>query len=153
MSTNALTQSYTIKEAASLTGLPESTLRYYESIGIIDPIQRGESSKHRVYSEQDLSVLDAIACLSATGMSVADMRQYIKNRDNGIDTADEQAELLETQKRHLVNEAKLLKVRQEYVDLKIAYWHAVKAHKDDDAEAISVEARKLTDVLKQSNRR
>ena len=28
-------------------------LRYYESIGVISPISRGASSKHRVYDEDD----------------------------------------------------------------------------------------------------
>ena len=34
--------------------MPASTLRYYESIGVIAPIGRGETSKHRVYSDGDL---------------------------------------------------------------------------------------------------
>ena len=38
---------YTIKEASQLSGLPSSTLRYYESIGIIQSVARGGSSAHR----------------------------------------------------------------------------------------------------------
>lgn len=34
-----------------ISGLPESTLRYYEQIGIIAPITRDPSSGHRAYSE------------------------------------------------------------------------------------------------------
>jgi len=58
---------HTIKEASELSGLPESTLRYYESIGLIDPINRDPSSKHRVYGEDDINLIIAVACLSATG--------------------------------------------------------------------------------------
>lgn len=36
MSALTAQHTYTIKEAAALTGLPASTLRYYESIGVID---------------------------------------------------------------------------------------------------------------------
>ena len=54
---------YTIKEAAALTGLPASTLRYYESIGVIAPVGRGESSKHRVFTEADLDQLH-VGCVS-----------------------------------------------------------------------------------------
>ena len=32
-----------------ISGLPESTLRYYEQIGIIAPITRDPSSGHRAY--------------------------------------------------------------------------------------------------------
>ena len=55
MSTPKGTQKYAIKEAAKLSGLPESTLRYYETIGLIDSISRDPSSKHRVYSEDDIN--------------------------------------------------------------------------------------------------
>ena len=51
MSTRTTQPAYTIKEAAALTGLPASTLRYYESIRVIAPVSRGASSRHRVYDE------------------------------------------------------------------------------------------------------
>ena len=54
MTTHTVARSYSIKEAAALTGLPSSTLRYYEQIGVIAPISRGASSGHRVYDEDDL---------------------------------------------------------------------------------------------------
>ena len=77
-----------------LTGLPASTLRYYESIGVIAPVSRGASSKHRVYDEDDLDQLMWVACLAATGMSVGDMRQYMANGQLGPDAAGGQIELL-----------------------------------------------------------
>ncbi|MBC7631773.1 MerR family transcriptional regulator, partial [Aeromicrobium sp.] len=68
MSRTTTQRSHTITETAALTGLPASTLRYYETIGVIWPISRGESSKHRVYDEDDLDQLMWVACLAATGM-------------------------------------------------------------------------------------
>ena len=94
MSAPAAQHTYTIKEASALTGLPASTLRYYESIGVIAPISRGASSGHRVYDEDDLDQLMWVACLAATGMSVADMRQYVANGQLGSAAADQQIDLL-----------------------------------------------------------
>lgn len=148
MSTQTTAHTYTIKEASSLTGLPASTLRYYESIGIVDPIERDVSSKQRVYSEEDLGILDAVACLNATGLSLDDMRTYIRNRHRGSEGANTQIQLLTAQKHHLSYEAKLLKVRQQYVDLKIKYWRAVEAGSDTEAQQIGNAARKLADILK-----
>ncbi|MGL4832041.1 MAG: MerR family transcriptional regulator, partial [Propionibacteriaceae bacterium] len=65
---------YSIKDAAALTGLPASTLRYYESVGLIPPVSRGETNGHRSYSESDLTLLHWIACLAASGLSVDHMR-------------------------------------------------------------------------------
>jgi len=141
-------QSYTIKEAAALTGLPASTLRYYETIGVIAPISRGASSRHRVYDEADLDQLMWVACLAATGMSVSDMRQYVANGQLGPSAATDQIELLAEQERRLALEAKQLAVRQRYVRLKIDYWHAVDAGDADRADLLSKEARTLADELK-----
>lgn len=144
--------SYSIKEAATLTGLPASTLRYYETIGVIAPISRGESSKHRVYDDADLDQLMWIACLAATGMSVSDMRTYVRNGLLGADAAREQVELLAAQGRRLALEAEQVTLRQRYVRLKIDYWHAVEAGDTERADLLSTEARALADELKRVRR-
>ena len=141
---------YTINEAAGLTGLPASTLRYYESIGVIAPVVRGESSKHRVFTEADLDQLLWVACLAATGMSVSDMRQYVANGQLGSDAAAEQVALLTAQQKRLALEAEFIKLRQRYVQLKIDYWQAIEAGDNDRAELLSSEARHLADELKQA---
>ena len=148
MSTQTVQRTYTIKEAAALTGLPASTLRYYESIGVISPVGRGESSKHRVYTDEDLDQLIWVACLAATGMSVSDMRQYVANRELGRSGAAEQVELLSAQQARLAVEAKQIVLRQKYVTLKIEYWRAVGVGDDTRAEALADEARGLADELK-----
>ena len=47
---------YTIRQTSLMTGLPESTLRYYESIGMIPPIARDPSSGHRSYNDGDIDL-------------------------------------------------------------------------------------------------
>jgi len=143
---------YTIKEAAGLTGLPASTLRYYESIGVIAPISRGASSKHRLYDEDDLDQLMWVACLAATGMSVSDMRQYIVNGQLGPASAGEQIRLLADQERKLALEREHLAVRQRYVRLKIEYWRAVQAGDAALAESLAAQARELADALKHAKK-
>jgi DNA-binding transcriptional MerR regulator len=150
VSARTSSHTYTIKEAAALTGLPASTLRYYESIGVIAPVGRGESSKHRVFSEGDLDQLLWVACLAATGMSVSDMRQYVANGRLGPSAAAEQVELLAAQQERLAIEAELVALRQQYVRLKIDYWRAVEAGDDERAELLSAQARRLADDLKRA---
>ena len=122
-------QLHTIKEAAELSGLAESTLRYYETIGIIKPISRDSSSKHRLYNEDDINMIIGVACLNATGMSIGDMKTYLSNIKLGKESANDQIELLEIQKNRLNQEARYLKLRRQYVLTKIEYWQAV-AKKD-----------------------
>jgi DNA-binding transcriptional MerR regulator len=144
---------YTIAEAAELTGLPKSTLRYYESIGLLEPVHRDNSSKHRSYTEADIDLAIAVACLSAAGMSIEDMRTYLENRAHGDDAVAEQIELLTAQQHRLRDEAQALRLRQEYIDAKLAYWWAVDAG-DDQARAQMTEcvhaiARQLRTVNKE----
>jgi DNA-binding transcriptional MerR regulator len=152
VSSPTTTRTYTIKEAAALTGLPASTLRYYESIGVIAPISRGASSRHRVYDEGDLDQLMWVACLAATGMSVSDMRAYVANGAIGPSAAREQIGLLAEQERRLAHEAEQVALRRRYVRIKIDYWHAVDAGDDARAELLSGEARTLADDLRRKDR-
>jgi DNA-binding transcriptional MerR regulator len=122
-------QTYTIKETAKLTGLAESNLRYYETIGLIPPVKRGGSSKYRVYTEADVDYIVSIACLSATGLSIDDMKAYLANAEKGEAAATEQIRLLDDQNRKLVEEEHNLKLRQKYLKTKAEYWKAV-ANKD-----------------------
>ncbi len=55
----------------------ESALRYYERIGLIDPVPRDSSSSHRRYAAETVDTLEALACLRSTGMSIDDMRAYL----------------------------------------------------------------------------
>ena len=148
MSSPTTERTYSIREAAALTGLPASTLRYYEQIGVITRIGRGDTSKHRVYTDDDLDQLTWVACLAATGMSVADMRTYVANGRIGPDAAREQIALLSAQHERLEAEADQIALRQRYVRLKISYWKAVDAGDADQVELLGGEARALADQLK-----
>ena len=148
MSARRTQHTYSIKEVAALTGLPASTLRYYETIGVIAPVSRGASSGHRVYDEDDLDRLTAVACLAATGMSVSDMRQYVANAQLGAAAAAGQVDLLTAQERRLAVEAEQVALRQRYVRIKVDYWHAVAAGDTERAELLGAEAGALVDALK-----
>lgn len=67
-------QPLTIQQAAVRTGLSVHTLRYYEKMGLMEPIPRGENG-HRSYHEQDLEWIELIARLRTTGMPIADMQR------------------------------------------------------------------------------
>lgn len=69
---------YSIQQAAELTGMSEHTLRYYERIGLLRAVRRDQSSGHRRYSADDISRMESMACLRATGMSIDQMRRYVE---------------------------------------------------------------------------
>ena len=131
-----------------ISGLPESTLRYYEQIGIIDPIARDPSSSHRVYSDKDIESLTTIACLAATGMPLESMREYLKNRFDGPEGARRQIELLDAQSLRLAAKAEALRIQQAYVSLKSLYWRAIADGHEDEANRILEENKDVIDNVK-----
>lgn len=58
-----------ISDVSKLMKLNSSTLRYYESIGLITDIKRNSSGK-RVYSEEDIKWIEMIGRLRETGMNI-----------------------------------------------------------------------------------
>ena len=139
---------YSIREVAQSSGLPASTLRYYESIGIIRPIHRDASSKQRVYTQDDVDMIDALSCLSATGMSIDDMRSYLVHSKRGKAAAQDEVALLRAQAGRLEAESQYLELRKRYVALKIQYWQALEAGDESRVETIRGHARQLAQELK-----
>ena len=139
-------RTYSIKEA--LVGLPPSTLRYYEDVSVIPAIARDPSSGHRIYTEGDLELLTWVACLSASGMSIADMRDYVRS-GLGVDRdISEFISLLEQQDARLQEEAQIIELRREFLRTKIEYWRAMKSGDAPEAERLDMRARELAERLK-----
>jgi len=73
---------FTIQDVSRRSGLSEPTLRYYEEVGLIGPIDRDGSSGHRRYSSEDVDALQMLACLRAMGMGIEDMRTAASGPDH-----------------------------------------------------------------------
>ena len=85
----------TIQQVAQATGLTPHTLRYYERIGLIHPIQREENTR-RNYTADDLGWIDFLLKLRATGMSIKDMQRYAELQRQGDETLPERVEMLKS---------------------------------------------------------
>jgi DNA-binding transcriptional MerR regulator len=138
-----LTEKYTVQQAAALTGLSEHTLRYYERIGLIKPVQRQQSSGHRRYGTEDLAKLETLACLRATGMPIDQMRRYFELRSRGVEAAAEQQALLLSHLQELHRRIAALQMHMEYVQLKIDYWRAIEEHDEQTAAGKAHKAQEL----------
>ena len=124
----------TIQDASRRSGLSEPTLRYYEEIGLIGPIARDASSGHRRYQDEDLDVLQALACMRALGVGIEDMRVYQANRSRGHEAAAEQRDLLLRHAQRIEAEIAAQYTRLDYLRAKAALWDA-RARGDGAAEA------------------
>lgn len=134
----------TIQQASIAVGMPASTIRYYEKEGIIPEAKR-DAGGRRIYSQEDIDRLVPISCLSATGMSLKNMRLYLSKQagESNEQYAQVRLNILQTQKKELEKQRQLLRVRLRYLQLKAEYWKA-RAEGDNDAAAkLSKQARSL----------
>jgi len=83
----------TIREVVQATGLSAHTLRYYERVSLIHPIDR-EQNSHRRYTSDDVGWIDFLTKLRATGMSIKDMQKYATLQRQGEATLPERVEML-----------------------------------------------------------
>ena len=114
----------TIQEVSRRSGLSEPTLRYYEEVGLVGPVDRDTRSGHRRYADDDLDVLMALACLRALGMGIEDMRTYQANRSRGHEAAAEQRDLLLRHAERIEAEIAAQRSRLDYLRAKAALWDA-----------------------------
>lgn len=66
----------TIGEAASRSGMPPKTIRFYEEIGLIGPAERF-ANQYRAYSEKDVHTLRFIRRARSLGFSLEDIRALL----------------------------------------------------------------------------
>ncbi len=69
---------YTIGIVSQLLGLPPQVLRRYELAGLLEPAR--QSGKNRLYSDQDVAILEEITELSEQGVNAAGIRYIIQIR-------------------------------------------------------------------------
>ncbi len=124
---------FTIQEVSRRSGLSGPTLRYYEEVGLVDPIDRDASSGHRRYRTEDVDVLQALACLRELGVGIEDMRTYQANRARGHAAAAEQRDLLLRHAGRIEAEITAQHTRLDYLREKAALWDA-RARGDATAE-------------------
>ena len=98
-----------IAEVAERTGVPATTLRYYEDIGLLAPAGRTPNG-YRAYSEQDVERLRFITGAKQLDISLDDLRDLVTVWD-GEDCGDVQERMAE------VVSTRLVEAQQRLVDL------------------------------------
>ncbi|MFI6443682.1 MerR family transcriptional regulator [Kitasatospora sp. NPDC050543] len=126
------TPRHTISEVAAASGLSAHTLRWYERIGLLDPVDRTYSGQRR-YSDADLSRLAFLGRLRLTGMSVADMLRYVELVRSGEHTYDDRRELLVAHREEVRQRIADLHATLAVLDLKIEMYSRPTAVKEQSA--------------------
>ena len=118
-------KTYTIQEAAEEMDVSAHTLRYYEKIGLLPAIQRGESGR-RNYTEEDLGWVYWLKLLRESGMSIRAMKRYVEITRAGDHTIDERCTMLEEHRNHLRAQIEKLQGYLERLEQKVEFYQGYK---------------------------
>ena len=83
----------TISEVSQKYGLPADTLRYYEKVGLIPPVNRKESGV-RDYTDGDCGWVEFIKCMRSAGLSIETLTEYVALYRKGNRTLQKRKNLL-----------------------------------------------------------
>jgi len=83
---------------ADRCGMTAHTLRYYERVGLIQPVGRARNG-HRRYTESDAAWLNFLHCMRGTNMPIREMQRYAALREVGDATISSAANCWKSTRR------------------------------------------------------
>ena len=102
-----------IAQVSEQSGISSDTLRYYERIGLIPPVNRNGSGI-RDYSELDVRRVEFVKCMRRAGLPIEVLIEYYGLVQQGDQTIEARKEILKEQRKQLL--ARMAEM-QETLDL------------------------------------
>ena len=84
---------YSIRQVVQRTGIPASTLRFYEAKGLLAPVGRNGNGV-REYTDADLERLGSITCLKNTRMPIEEIRRFMELCGQGDATLQKRRDMV-----------------------------------------------------------
>jgi DNA-binding transcriptional MerR regulator len=110
-----------ITEVSERYSISSDTLRYYERIGLIPPVNRNKSGI-RDYSETDVKRVEFIKCMRSAGLPIEVLVEYIGLVQQGNATIDARKEILKEQRDLLIARMKEMQETLDLLDYKISLY-------------------------------
>lgn len=105
---------FTIGEVAKLNNISKQTLIFYDKEGVFSPSIVDKNNGYRYYTADQLEVLDSVLILKEIGLSLKEIREFLKSRDVNLSI-----EIMKNQKDRILNQIKLLKDKEKRLTRKI----------------------------------
>ncbi|WP_373844965.1 MerR family transcriptional regulator [Clostridium sp.] len=107
-----------IAEVSQKYNITADTLRYYERIGLIPPVNRNPSGI-RDYTEEDCNWVEFIKCMRNAGLSIEVLVEYVTMFQQGNSSIKARKQLLIEQRNQLCGKINEMKQTLERLDKKI----------------------------------
>lgn len=112
---------YTVGELSKATGIPASTIRYYDSQGLLPQVERS-SGGMRVFDERSHQALQVLECLKESGLSIKEMKEFIELVEEGDDSLGRRLELFRSRRDAMREQMKKMESFMQILDFKVWYY-------------------------------
>ena len=123
---------FTIGEASKRTGLPTSTLRYYDKEKLLPSITRSEGGIRR-FGEEDFEWINLIECLKNAGMPLKEIKRYIDLFQEGDSTIEERRRMVHARREIVERQMRDLQRTLDFITYKCWYYDVAAAAGTCDA--------------------
>ena len=120
-----------IAEVSEQYGLSSDTLRYYERVGLIPPVNRNESGI-RDYNELDLRRVEFIKCMRSAGLPVEVLIEYVALVQQGDKTIEARREILKEQRELLLDRMNEMQKTLDILNHKIEVYEKAVLQKEKE---------------------
>ena len=117
-------QTYTIRELSRRYGLPASTLRYYEEIGLLCNVRHTDRGA-RIYTEEHIARLDGILCFKRTGLSIAKIQEFYQYEADIANHTEDILAMMTEQEGVILRQMEELNAGLVHIREKILYYTEV----------------------------
>ena len=121
---------HTPGKVTEMTGLSIHTLRFYEQMGLIDPVARA-SNGHRRYTNGDIRRIEFIKKMRRTGMPLDELHHYLELHRQGDCTIGERQIMLLRQHERVQEQIDDLQEMLGFLEYKIQLFESRRDCMDD----------------------
>ncbi len=120
-----------ISEVSERSGISKDTLRYYERVGLILPVNRTKNGI-REYSDLDVRRVEFIKCMRSVGLPIAVLSEYFKLVQQGDRTIEARKEILIEQRAQLIAQMEDMQSTLDMLNYKIGVYEQAVLEKEHE---------------------
>ena len=108
---------FSMKQTCKEVGLNYQTLKFYCNQGLVPNVKR-DLNNYRVFDEEDNKWIKTLTCLKKCGMSLAEMKEYLRLCKVGDETILQRKEILNKKEKELLSQIDLFNESIEFIHYK-----------------------------------
>lgn len=122
---------YTVKDVAKLTGLSDSSIRYYTDSNLVPSLQR-DKNNIRIFDQRSVEFLMTIKYLRACGLSITALQKYVNLCMEGDCTIEERYQIILEQKQRALQKLQEAQTMADFITEKANHYLEMIENKTTD---------------------